>query len=408
MGHHFVRLTSERDVRPEPASGELDVDPNGRGATNLIRNYLTSAELPHDLVEESMLDGLNEIFESDAYFTRIMTKHDKNETWEVFLEEDGKPLVRLSDSGSGLKTVLLVLTFLYLVPHSKNPKEPDKYFFGFEELENNLHPALQRRLFRYLRNFADEHGSHFFLTTHSNVVIDMFSQDDDAQILHVQREDGQATVHQVSTYAQQRAILDDLAVRASDLLQSNCIVWLEGPSDRLYFNRWVELWTDGELREGSHYQCVFYGGSLLAHYTAEELGASVDDLVEVLRVNCHAILMADSDRSEAGSELKPRLARIAEEMDDTQMYCWVTAGREVENYIPVEATRALLDDEGFEPVGPFDSYPEQINAARGRKTFDKVGHANAVKKHFTKAMLEETADLAERLEEVCEKIREWN
>ena len=33
-------------------------------------------------------------------------------------------------------------------------------------------------------------------------------------------------------------MLNDLDVRASDLLQSNGIIWVEGPSDRIYIKRW--------------------------------------------------------------------------------------------------------------------------------------------------------------------------
>ena len=50
----------------------------------------------------------------------------------------------VSHTGSGIKTILLVLVFLYLVPRIERRTLAD-YVFGFEELENNLHPALQRR-----------------------------------------------------------------------------------------------------------------------------------------------------------------------------------------------------------------------------------------------------------------------
>ena len=40
---------------------------------------------------------------------------------------------------------------------------------------------------------------------------------------------------QVDTYRDSCHILDDLEARASDLLQANGIVWVEGPSDRIYF-----------------------------------------------------------------------------------------------------------------------------------------------------------------------------
>jgi putative ATP-dependent endonuclease of the OLD family len=62
------------------------------------------------------LDDLNSIFEPDTSFTRILVQQLQDERWEVFLEEAEKGRVSLSQSGSGLKTVLLGLVYLHLVP----------------------------------------------------------------------------------------------------------------------------------------------------------------------------------------------------------------------------------------------------------------------------------------------------
>ena len=32
-------------------------------------------------------------------------------------------------------------------------------------------------------------------------------------------------------------LVDDLGIKASDILQSNGIIWVEGPSDRIYINK---------------------------------------------------------------------------------------------------------------------------------------------------------------------------
>ena len=74
----------------------------------------------------------------------------------------------------------------------------------------------------------------------------------------------------MQTYVDNSGVLDDLDVRASDILLANSVIWVEGPSDRLYINRWIELWENGALKEGIHYQCMFYAGRLLAHISAED------------------------------------------------------------------------------------------------------------------------------------------
>ena len=61
--------------------------------------------------------------------------------------------------------------------------------FCFEELENNLHPAIQKRLFRFLRDVVRNEHCVMLITTHSHVVIDLFSNDEDAQLIHVSHDE---------------------------------------------------------------------------------------------------------------------------------------------------------------------------------------------------------------------------
>ena len=59
----------------------------------------------------------------------------------------------MSRMGSGLKTIILVLLNLLVIPELDEYKDK-KMVYGFEELENNLHPAMQRKLFEYIYEFA--------------------------------------------------------------------------------------------------------------------------------------------------------------------------------------------------------------------------------------------------------------
>jgi len=154
-----------------------------------------------------------------------LVQENGQQQWEVFLEEDDKGRISLTESGSGLKTILLILVSVLLIPKNTN-NSLDNFIFGFEELENNLHPAIQRNLFSYLKNLALEQNTLFFITTHSNVVIDMFSNISEAQIVHIKHDGEVAQCSKVQAYIHKADVLDDLDIRASDLLQSNGIVWL--------------------------------------------------------------------------------------------------------------------------------------------------------------------------------------
>jgi hypothetical protein len=218
------------------------------GATNIVRRFLnsSSSDFPRILILEKVLSALNTIFAADADFTEIeVQQHDVTERgeikdhWEIFLVEDSKGLVPLSNSGSGLKTVLLVLLNLLVIPHIEGKKLAD-YVFAFEELENNLHPALLRRLLAFIEKVVVENNCYAFLTTHSSTALDMYCTSSHAQITHVEYNGKFATTRTLKTHFQGLSVIDDLGARPSDLFQANGIIWVEGPSDRVYVNRWVQ------------------------------------------------------------------------------------------------------------------------------------------------------------------------
>lgn len=409
-GKFFHRLSAERDVVPENDTGNLQIQKNGQGFTSFAAQILNKAEHPSDLVADTLLGDLNKIFYPDTKFASIVVQQYGEGSWEIFLQEVGKGRIALTHSGSGIKTILLVIGFFVLLPYLyKSPLA--KFIFAFEELENNLHPALQRRLLRYISETALQNKTLLFLTTHSNVAIDFFSHDADAQIIHVTHAVGKSQARRVQTYVDNHGVLDDLDVRASDLLQANGIVWLEGPSDRLYFNRWIELFTDGAVVEGAHYQCVFYGGRLLAHLSAKDPEIDAGEVLKILRVNRNAIVLIDSDKSSPESGINETKKRIAAEMESIKGMAWITKGREVENYLPLAAVKAKYDNAAIGP-GQFEEFVEYVdNLKHGEgKRFErsKVLFAESVLSAMTKENVISMLDMAGKLEEAVDRIRSWN
>lgn len=255
----FQRLAAERDIQPESAGVELTLSQEGRGATNIIRRYLNTADAryPRELIRHELLGALNEVFGPDGEFTEITVRHHDDsppsgiskDSWEVFLGEERKGLVALSRSGSGLKTVILVLLHLLVVPEFKG-RDRSEFVFAFEELENNLHPALLRRLFKFIESYALQEKVTVFLTTHSSTALDFFGLLPHAQIIHVLHDGQSATTQPVAAHFDKLGVISELGAKPSDLLQANGIIWVEGPSDCIYVNRWVGLFSNGELQEG--------------------------------------------------------------------------------------------------------------------------------------------------------------
>ena len=337
----FRRLLADRDIKTELSDTDLSLRPDGQGATNIIRRFLLTSreELRREVIQEELREGLNSIFEGDGHFAEIAVQvHDQEEDqrdqWEVYLREERKGLIPLSNSGSGLKTVLLVLLNLLVIPAIQR-KEKSQFTYAFEELENNLHPALLRRFFGYLEKYALDEKATIFLTTHSSIALDAFGLSDHAQIVRVSHDGVSARTTTVPTHSGYLRILSELGARPSDLLQANGLIWVEGPSDRIYLNRWIDLHSDGDLREGRDYQCAFYGGALLARIQFMSPEDGSDELANLLRINHNFVVVCDSDRESEDSDLKLRVTRIREEVEAIEgAHIWITEAREIENYLP--------------------------------------------------------------------------
>lgn len=414
------RINAERDIAMEEYNESLYLSPDGAGATNIIQRYINDFELPREVIQRDLLVSLNSIFGDDANFTEIQVQSYANKKWEVFLGESSKGIIPLSKSGSGLKTVLLVLLNLLTVPMIER-KKPSDYVFLFEELENNLHPALQRRLLKYIEYFSINNDCYFFITTHSNVCLDVFASSKNSTITRVIHDGQKAKTTYIGSFFDKIDVIHDIGAKASDLLQSNGIVWLEGPSDRIYFNKWVELVSEGKLKEGIDYQCAFYGGALLARHTAVDPDASLDDKVNILRVNHNAVVVCDGDRTAKdgkGSRIKGRVAILKKQIEGINKgHIWITDAKEIESYIPSTVLRNIWNSPGLKQIDqycPFWREPKGKDTKKGyfqmyspKSTVDKVDLALKVVPHLTLENLGGIFEWKREMEEIVNIISSW-
>ncbi|WP_167736458.1 ATP-binding protein [Nocardioides sp. 1609] len=306
-------------------------------------------------------------------------------------------MLRIQDLGDGIKQVLMIAAACI---------HYEGCLILLEEPEIHLHAGLQRKLMGFLH---EQTTSQYIVATHSAHVLDLPG----ARIFHITHDGTSTLVSSAVRASQVRKVCQDLGYMASDLLQANYTVWVEGPSDRIYWRRWLQL-LDPDLQEGVHFAVMTYGGYLVdgMDIRGDEEDRDIDlDLIALLRLGRSCTLIADSDKKTADEAPRATLARLARESavegSGTLVVCeWVST---VENLIPRPVFRAAVNT--LHPVagkklktpathGPFD------NPFKGMKSYSKVKVARAVADELTLGHIDEK--LREQVLALADRIRAAN
>jgi predicted ATP-dependent endonuclease of OLD family len=236
-----------------------------------------------------------------------------------------------------------------------------------------------------------------------------------SNVFHVTNDGVQTRVKAVLTKEDQRRSLDDLGYLASDILQSNAIIWVEGPSDRIYLNHWISA-VNPELVEGIHYAIMFYGGGLISHLTNSD--EALTDFIKLRDLNGHMAIVLDSDKDSEDAALKPHAQRIVAEMEDGDGIVWVTQGREIENYVDGDTLQDALKDlhprlyEKKGATGQYDHafyfYRKDPKNSTKNKRYTEGNKVGAAKKICASPAKLDVLDLQERVEELVSMISKAN
>lgn len=311
---------------------------------------LTGGKLYNEIKSMLLGDGSQrEVIEKFQKFLQenFFSNYDKvqlipNEEKKVLYVKIGNDERAIYDWGDGTQQLIVILYSLY-----KHKDEIGKLFF-IEEPEMYLHPGILRKFIEVIN--SDVFKNHqYFITTHSNIVLDT-SADTNIKmsifkfkkVNNINDNDGKPFLVEQCNNGDV-SLLNELGVRNSSVFLSNCSIWVEGITDRLYLKHYLELYykknpNEKVYRENIDYTFIEYGGGNVVHFNFD---GKIDDSnsINAKYINNKIFLIADNDNTKPGTKKASRKEKYSALLKDNFYELPVT---EIENLITFETLKQIL------------------------------------------------------------------
>ena len=292
-------------------------------------------------------------------------------------ESEDRPIYALGD---GMQS-LIICTYPIITELQRGS------LFFLEEPDLCMHPSLQRVFLKVLRESCKEKGHQFFLTTHSNHLLDLLEDDalvsifsfseiadrapaptDSSQVdsgSNPQQSKPKPSFRIRRSNLTDRRTLLELGVRPSATYLANATIWVEGVSDCAYLRAYMEAFVHylkirgndwgkngiigkslaqrlEEYKEDRHYAFVEYSGSNLEHYSftdkgedSEQAEVKSNEVTSVTNLCATALVIADGDVHDKGDR------KIWFEDQLKERFICLPC-KEIENLIPDELMRGQV------------------------------------------------------------------
>ncbi|WP_165760255.1 ATP-dependent nuclease, partial [Niastella populi] len=162
----------------------------------------------------------------------------KKDVVNVKIGEHEEPIYNLGD---GIQSII-ILTYPLFFNQDKNLK------VFIEEPELHLHPGYQRILFE---TFLRPEFKHFeyFITTHSNHFLDLTLEKNSISVYafeQIKNNTEKPDFSIINVENSDTSVLSLLGVNNSSVFLTNCTIWVEGITDRIYIRKYLQIVQEGK------------------------------------------------------------------------------------------------------------------------------------------------------------------
>ena len=361
--NHYISLLNleEKGLQDFDVYRQIIAQEYFKDKRDSIKNILTGGKLYQEI--KSMLLGNAEqrkiiadfqAFLRDCFFreynTVLLIPKEAEKVLYVKIGNDERPIY---DWGDGTQQLIIILYSLFI-----HKDEENKVFF-IEEPEMYLHPGILRKFIEVI-NLDIFKNHQYFITTHSNIILDTSADSNiDMSIFKFKKvknkkpNETEFLIEQCNSG--DVSLLNELGVRNSSVFLSNCSIWVEGITDRLYLKHYLNLYLEKHpektrYRENIDFTFIEYGGGNITHFNFEDKNSS--DNINAKYINNKIFLIADNDNSAPSTAKGKRKARYKEVLDENFYELSVV---EIENLITQDILKDVLINQNSDKIDIINS-----------------------------------------------------
>lgn len=396
---------------------------SGLNSYTQIKSYLLG-----NLQKRKLIKDYEDYLSKNFFYNKpvVLIPSEENDTLIIKIgDEIEMPIHNLGD---GIQSIIILTLPMFL-------HKGEHALFFIEEPEKLLHPGLQRKLIDTFLNEDGYENYQFFMTTHSNHFLDITFDFPNISIYALRKKlkyESENKEEKIPEFYIENLSYGDtsslelLGVRNSSVFLSNCTIWVEGITDRLYFKHYLELYKKYlydkylkcpekteyfEFKEDFHYSFVEYGGGNITHWSFLD-NEETDNTINVDRLCSRLFLIVDKDEGK-----EKRHQALKKKLGDK---FYSLEAREVENLISKKVLLAVIkeyegedpDIQDFnewdyrdEPLGKF--IEKKLNKKKRKGSYSADSGTISSKYQFCKKAIKYTKqweDLSNETMSICEKI----